>query len=367
MSVQDLEQRFPIVGADGRPTDYFMRLIRDRGSAQDDLATDLDTKADIAGDTFTGNIQAPFIRATGYSPYPTGAGVEIGYDAGVGYIFGYDRSAGSYKPLVMQGSTATYEAKTGAITLRAITRLDVIISGTTAFSVTTGGATVADEAYGAGWNGSLEVPTKNALYDKIESMGGGGGSLWWFDPPTAASFTLASSDATNLTLTDDADVGMQIYSGAASAAGRFAYVTLTDKTLAWDYVVRLDIFQTTTNFSRAGLAVRDSISGRMMFVGPTNNVNLAVIKDSALGTFSSTAASLGVTVGIPINWLRVQHTGGNIVFYASPDGKQWVTLFSEAATTFLTNRANQIGFLMHANTQTGRMTCGHYALTGPGV
>lgn len=31
---------------------------------------------------------------------------------------------------------------------------------------------VLDEAYGAGWNGSVEVPTKNAVYDKIETLGG---------------------------------------------------------------------------------------------------------------------------------------------------------------------------------------------------
>jgi hypothetical protein len=38
-----------------------------------------------------------------------------------------------------------------------------------------GDLTVADEAYDAtAWNGSLEVPTKNAIRDKIESMGGGG-------------------------------------------------------------------------------------------------------------------------------------------------------------------------------------------------
>src|SRR4029079_16913918 len=30
--------------------------------------------------------------------------------------------------------------------------------------------TVPDEAYGIGWNGSLEVPTKNAVYDKIETL-----------------------------------------------------------------------------------------------------------------------------------------------------------------------------------------------------
>ena len=34
---------------------------------------------------------------------------------------------------------------------------------------------VADEAYGAGWNGSLEVPTKNAVYDKIETISAGSG------------------------------------------------------------------------------------------------------------------------------------------------------------------------------------------------
>jgi hypothetical protein len=33
---------------------------------------------------------------------------------------------------------------------------------------------VADEVYGAGWNGSLEAPTKNAVYDKIETISGGG-------------------------------------------------------------------------------------------------------------------------------------------------------------------------------------------------
>jgi len=38
--------------------------------------------------------------------------------------------------------------------------------------------TVPDEAYWVGWNGSLEVPTKNAIYDKIETISGGspGGS-----------------------------------------------------------------------------------------------------------------------------------------------------------------------------------------------
>lgn len=36
--------------------------------------------------------------------------------------------------------------------------------------LTVNSVTVADAAYGAGWNGSLLVPTRNAVYDKIESL-----------------------------------------------------------------------------------------------------------------------------------------------------------------------------------------------------
>jgi len=36
---------------------------------------------------------------------------------------------------------------------------------------------IPDEAYGVGWNGSLEPPTKNAVYDKIETLGGSGHTI----------------------------------------------------------------------------------------------------------------------------------------------------------------------------------------------
>lgn len=36
---------------------------------------------------------------------------------------------------------------------------------------------VPDEAYGVGWNGSMEVPTKNAVYDKMETIVTGAGGL----------------------------------------------------------------------------------------------------------------------------------------------------------------------------------------------
>lgn len=55
------------------------------------------------------------------------------------------------------------------------TIVNITKTGETTFS---GDVIVPDEAYGAGWNGSLEVPTKNALYDKIETLGAGGGNYF---------------------------------------------------------------------------------------------------------------------------------------------------------------------------------------------
>lgn len=69
---------------------------------------------------------------------------------------------------------------TDAVTLRAPTALGgtVVVAlpsvagtiVTTAGDTFTGDISVPDEAYGAGWNGSAEVPTKNAVYDKIETL-----------------------------------------------------------------------------------------------------------------------------------------------------------------------------------------------------
>jgi hypothetical protein len=38
----------------------------------------------------------------------------------------------------------------------------------------TGDIIVPAEAYGSGWNGSNEVPTKNDVYDKVETIVAGG-------------------------------------------------------------------------------------------------------------------------------------------------------------------------------------------------
>lgn len=79
---------------------------------------------------------------------------------------------------------------------------DGTIEGTSALTfngstlAVTGDVTVSDEAYGVGWNGSLEVPTKNAVYDKIETLGGGGG-ITRSIVTTSGSATMGSTATTD--------------------------------------------------------------------------------------------------------------------------------------------------------------------------
>ena len=69
---------------------------------------------------------------------------------------------------------------TGSQAISTVTNLQTTLDGKATLS--TGGTFAADilvpdEVYGGAWNGSLEVPTKNAVYDKIETVVAGGGGL----------------------------------------------------------------------------------------------------------------------------------------------------------------------------------------------
>ena len=65
-----------------------------------------------------------------------------------------------------------YRAETGLTNITTMFEIDGVdlANQVATFSIPT---EVPDEAYGASWDGSTEVPTKNAVYDQIESLGGG--------------------------------------------------------------------------------------------------------------------------------------------------------------------------------------------------
>jgi hypothetical protein len=77
-----------------------------------------------------------------------------------------------------------------------------------------GDVLVDDEVYGAGWDTSLQVPTKNALYDKIETLGTSGWAttseaFYWsqnFQSTWDTAFILTSTKSGDFTFSDNLNV-----------------------------------------------------------------------------------------------------------------------------------------------------------------
>ncbi len=112
-------------------------------SDQTDLQSALDLKANLSGATFTGLLEA-----------------NAGYD--------FNATGTQPSEITHSGSGDLNIAHSGSG--------DIVISKSGSGTILQDGTefqediTVPDEAYGVAWNGSLEAPTKNALYDKIETL-----------------------------------------------------------------------------------------------------------------------------------------------------------------------------------------------------
>lgn len=99
-----------------------------------------------------------------------------------------------------------------------------------------GSASVLDAVYGSGWNGSVEVPTKNAVYDKIETLS----SLTGTSASIGGGALLAGACASTDTTVTGATVGMAAVSNPTTYPGNgstwFSYVsaanTVTTKVCA---------------------------------------------------------------------------------------------------------------------------------------
>ncbi len=201
---------------------------------------------------------------------------------------------------------------------------------------------------------------------------------WDYSPPTAASMSLVSGDATNLTLADDSDIGLTVSYGspAASIIFRTAYRTLTTKASDWTLVARIKRLHESRNYRGEGLVIMDSIGGKAISFECRNDTGVAVFEYNNLtGTFSASLyGSTNLTVlggqGVPVEWQRIVHTGGNYLFDVSANGKQWMNLASVGDTAFLANRADRVGIVgvaMNAGGPTLQFSVPYFSLTGPGV
>lgn len=146
------------------------------------------------------------------------------------------------------------------------------VSRATAIVDFTYAPTVADSAYGAGWNGSTAVPTRNAVYDKIESLAtlsdGDKGDI-----TVLASGTTWTIDNSVVTLAKMADMATAslIYRKTAGTGAPEINTLATLKT---------DLGLTGTNSGDQTITLTGNVTG------------------SGTGSFATTIASNVVTLGM---------------------------------------------------------------------
>lgn len=202
--------------------------------------------------------------------------------------------------------------------------------------------------------------------------GGGSSAPWYFDPPTASSLTLLSGDATNLTIADDADVGLMVKSGPAPASGdisRIAYRTLTNKAADWDVFIHAPITMNDAAYQKAGLILMDSISGRIALVGQNNEyAPFGIIYFSSLTSYGGGLDMHNFS--LQPTFYRASCVGSTLTYYVSHDGKNWLQVGQTGVTDYLSNRPDRIGIGYNIASNPSLqsiMTVDCFKLTGPAV
>lgn len=313
-NLQPLDSKFAIVGPDGRPTDYFTRWAQQR-------------QIDINGSITAAQAQALI------NEWAAARQIIAGRTLDGGGFLSSDVTIDHAESLVVPG---TYGDATHVPQF------------------------VVDQ------EGHIQGVVLVAI------SGGGGGSPWWLQPPTAASLTLVSGDATNLTLTDDTSAGLLIDSGVPASGDkvRGAIRTLTNKALDWELIIRLDAVLTTANFTYFGALMYDSVGAKSIGFKFDNSSTLNASRFNGLTSFNSASATNYVIMGGNLNWFRIKRVGANVTYYYGVDGKSWVAFATESVTAYLTNAPDKLGLFFGVN-RVGAPniagSCPYFSLTGPAV
>ena len=193
--------------------------------------------------------------------------------------------------------------------------------------------------------------------------GGGSGEPWYLaSRPVAANFTIVSGDATNPTLTDDADEGLLFNLGQPVTGDKWrgAEKTIANPSADWTVTAKVQALTPAINWRGAGLFIRDSVGGRIIMLGRYNGDYVEVTRWGSLaGTWNSRLVDIP-NVGNHPGWFRITYTASDNTyrFYYSITGKQWALLASDVQTAYLTNKADRVGFGGWYNGSTGPNTIG---------
>ena len=211
----------------------------------------------------------------------------------------------------------------------------------TAATPTFSTVTVDDEAYGAGWDGALTVPTKNAVYDKIQTLGAGAGA------DTALS-NLASV-AINTSLISDTDITDDLGSLAIRWKSIYSSVLSTGDTATDTLLLQAYDSDGATGVTFMTLTAGNTPTATISNVTSSTNFNPTSNDGSALGASGTAWSDFFIATGGVINFgagnSTITHSAGvlttNARIISNLGGVAQVPQFLSGSASFYT--AMQLG------------------------
>jgi hypothetical protein len=162
-------------------------------------------------------------------------------------------------------------------------------------------------------------------------------------PPTTGWSWVNQGSATIAT-----DLGAEFLTAPTSTRNwRLRARTLTPSSnyTATAYIEAAGVSPTSTNRWYTGIGLRNATSGSFITFGPSLyaaasiGAQLTIYRWTNATTFSASsfeqATSALAGAGV-LNWLRIREDGTNRYFEYSPNGVDWILVFSEGRTTFIT-------------------------------
>lgn len=224
----------------------------------------------------------------------------------------------------------------------------------------TGALVVPDEVYGAAWNGSLQVPTKNAVYDKIETLGGGGGSTHTIKEDGVALTARAGLNfGAGLTASDDAvnnETDVVIPTGGVTndmLAGSIALAKLATDPLARANHTGAQAIATVTNLQTtldAKIpATEKGAANGVATLGADSKIPSAQIPAIALSEFLgnvATEAAMLALVGQRGDWaVRTDFTPNRVFILKTDDptlAANWTDITTPGAVTSVAGKTGAV-------------------------
>ena len=236
-----------------------------------------------------------FVRISGNGTPTSGAGIEMIYNAGIGYVFPYDRSAAAGRDLILGNSGAGIIVKNGGNvgigTTNPQAGLDVAVTGTSASAMIVPRDTTANRPTTA-VNGMIRYNSTTAKFEGYENGGwvplssglvgslryAGTANCDWTNPSSGSWVSFAAdTDCANATVT-----------GGATAPGTKIPGIVTNNLPAGDYEVTVVTqFRMTAG---AGNSCRYRISDGTNTSGLLVTSSDQVDQSSTVGLFSYASA-----------------------------------------------------------------------------